>query len=51
MEDNLHPALLAHPNVTLEKSEGQNFRRGLQEGETPFPVIAKLGPYIVSFNL
>ena len=48
MEDNVHPDLLANPNVTLEKFENRSFRRGLQEGETPFPIIAKIGPYIVS---
>ena len=48
MEDNVHPDLLANPNVTLEKFENNTFRRGLQEGETPFPIIAKVGPYIVS---
>ena len=47
MEDNLHPDLLAHPNVSLQKYKAEDFKRGLQEDERPFPVIAKLGPYIV----
>ena len=51
MEDNLHPDLLANPNVTVEKFENRKFRRGLQENETPFPIIAKMGPYIVSSDL
>ena len=46
--DTLHPELHANPRVSIEKFENNTFKRGLLEDETPFPVIAKLGPHIVS---
>jgi CDGSH-type Zn-finger protein len=33
--------------VIIEKFENRNFKRGLDEGEQPFPVQAKIGPYLV----
>lgn len=46
----LHPDLQAHSRVTIEKYQSKNFKRGLQEGETAFPVQAKIGPYKVSWH-
>ena len=47
----LHPDLLANDRVTVEKFERKNFKQGLLEDESPFPVIPKVGPYIVSLIL
>ncbi len=33
LEVHLHPSLMNHPRVSIEKFESKNFRRGLQEGE------------------
>ena len=39
--------MLANERVSIEKFENNKFRRGLQDGEVPFPVQPKLGPYVV----
>ena len=44
----LHEDLLDNERVTIEKYSNNNFKRGLQEDEEPFPVISKVGPYVVS---
>jgi hypothetical protein len=33
--------------VTIEKFENNKFKRGLDEGETAFPISPKIGPYII----
>ena len=43
----MHEDLRNHDRVTVERYQSKNFKRGLQEGEEAFPVIAKIGPYIV----
>ena len=48
MESLVHPDLLANERVTLEKFHAKNLKRGLDEGEAPFPVMPKIGPYVVS---
>mmetsp|Transcript_29992 Transcript_29992/g.45861 ORF Transcript_29992/g.45861 Transcript_29992/m.45861 type:complete len:104 (+) Transcript_29992:387-698(+) len=48
IESHLHPSLLANDRVSIEKYSANVFKRGLQEGEEPFPVISKVGPYVVS---
>tara|TARA_B110000285_G_C14983589_1_gene542672 strand:- start:484 stop:630 length:147 start_codon:yes stop_codon:yes gene_type:complete len=40
--------LLKNKKVSLKKFEPNAFERGLKEGEEPFPVQPKIGPYIVS---
>ena len=45
--EHLHPALAANPRVSIEKYQNRNFKRGLQEGEHPFPIQSKVGPYLV----
>lgn len=47
LEQHLHPELLATGRVTIEKFENKNFKRGLAEGEQPFPISPKIGPYLV----
>jgi len=47
LEDHLHPSLLATGRVTIEKFENNKFKRGLDEGETAFPISPKIGPYII----
>ena len=42
MEDNVHPDLLANPNVTLEKFENNTFRHGLQANLTPIVLGSQL---------
>lgn len=44
----IHPDLVGHDQVTIERFESKNMKRGLQEDETPFPVVEKVGPYVVS---
>ena len=34
--------------MTLEKFHPKNLKRGLDEGQSPFPVMPKIGPYVVS---
>ena len=48
MDDFLHPDLVGRDQVTIERFESNKMKRGLQEDETPFPVIEKAGPYLVS---
>ena len=48
LERHLHPNLFSNSRVSIQKFEANKFKRGLSEDEKPFPVIAKLGPYIVS---
>ena len=43
----LHEDLRTHERVSIEKFQNNNFKRGLQEGEEAFPVISKIGPYVV----
>lgn len=47
LEQHLHPDLLKFSNVTIEKYENKNFKRGLNPDEKPFPVSSKVGPYII----
>ena len=49
LEDNLSDSLKENPRVCINKFNRREFKRGLQveEGEHPFPVQAKLGPYKV----
>lgn len=47
LEEHLHPSLVNNPRVSIEKFEARNFKRGLEEGEKPFPVSPKIGPYLV----
>ena len=46
MESLVHPDLLANERVTLEKFHPKNLKRVLDEGEAPFPVMPKIGPYV-----
>ena len=48
MESLIHPDLLASERVTLEKYDSKKLKRGLDEGQVPFPVMPKIGPYVVS---
>jgi len=48
IESHVHPSLLANERVQIQKYQNNEFKRGLQEDEQPFPVMAKLGPYVVS---
>ena len=48
LTDWLHPELVNHERVTVQKYEEKSFKRGLLEDEIPVPVVDKLGPYIVS---
>lgn len=43
----VNPELLKLDNVTLKKYNKNNFKRGLEPGEQPFPVNARIGPYEV----
>ena len=47
LEDLIHPDLLAMENVTLAKYENNKFKRGLDDGEHPFPVTPRIAPYVV----
>ena len=47
LESFLHPDLVSHQRVTIQKYQNKTFKRGLGEDDTPFPVIEQLGPYIV----
>ena len=49
VHENLSEALRENPRVSIAKFSRADFKRGLQveEGEHPFPVLAKLGPYKV----
>jgi len=48
-ETHLHEALRTNERVSIQKYQGREFKRGLQEedGEVPFPVSARVGPYEV----
>ena len=46
--DLIHDDLKGHDRVSIAKFESRQFKRGLDEGEEPFPVVAKVGPYVVS---
>ena len=50
LEDHLHSSLQDNPRVSIKKFKRDNFKRDLQEeeGEFPFPVQAKLGPYEIN---
>ena len=50
LERHLHPDLASNPRVSIQKYESIKFKRGLDEGDQPFPVSAKLGPYVVSYT-
>lgn len=45
----MHPDLVSNERVSIVKYEGRNLKRGLQadEGEHPFPVLQRIGPYII----
>ena len=45
----MNPNLLENPRVLAQKFDTKSFSRGLPEGENPFPVQPKIGPYVVSF--
>lgn len=49
LEDHLSADLQAMPNVSIQKFDRRNPKRGLQreDGEHPFPVVPKIGPYEV----
>ena len=41
----LHPDLQKHERVSLKKFNRKTFKRGMDEGDEPFPVSPKIGPY------
>ncbi|CDW81647.1 zinc finger cdgsh-type domain protein [Stylonychia lemnae] len=43
----LHPDLQNNSRVSIAKFESRAFKRGLDEGEAPFPVSPRIGPYEV----
>mmetsp|Transcript_15262 Transcript_15262/g.15139 ORF Transcript_15262/g.15139 Transcript_15262/m.15139 type:complete len:192 (+) Transcript_15262:1-576(+) len=45
MHEFLHPDLLALDNVTLQKFNPKELKRGLDEGERPFPVTPRIAAY------
>lgn len=47
LERHLHPDLVNNPQVSIAKFATNTFKRGLDEGEIPFPVSPKIGPYEV----
>ena len=48
LESHLHPDLVNHSRVSIQKYDKRTLVRGLPEDETPFPVSPRIGPYIVS---
>lgn len=47
MDDNLEQMAIDHPRVTIAKFDSKKYVRGLEEGEEPFPVSPKIGPYLL----
>jgi hypothetical protein len=47
LELHLHPSLVGHERVSIEKFENNKFKRGLEADEKPFPISPKVGPYVV----
>ena len=43
----INPDLLGLDNVTFQKFDRREFKRGLDEGERPFPVTPRIAPYEV----
>ena len=44
----IHPDLQSKSRVQIHKYKSREFKRGLSEEDTPFPIQPKIGPYIVS---
>ena len=47
-ESLVHPDLLNNQRVVFKKYHPKRIKRGLEHGESPFPVMPKIGPYVVS---
>ena len=45
LQEFVNPDLLALDNVKFDKFKREKFTRGLEQGEKPFPVPARLAPY------
>jgi hypothetical protein len=46
----VNASLLSNSRVSFQKFDRKTMKRGLDQGETPFPAQPKIGPYVVSFS-